>query len=357
MKNIAFTYILFILLFASGSISFAQDEERPEPEKTSTGHAVSETFLYKSSEANAASITNKHGNITIDAWDKDSIKIIYDINVGTFDEDLAKETLDQITVYKYISGKKLHLTTRFEENFQSSFTFSINYHLYVPATLKAEITSNFGNIYFNGMQEEVYVKADYGKLFINNDSVNLKLARMHLSFFETEISNTDTVNFYLNNSTLNIKNIRKMSGKTNFSVLNGDSIQFVKLTTNIDRLNLNEIYSINIKGEKTFCTVNNLKYKGHFEINSGGLNVSVKRSLKSLTVANTKANTTVSVPTGLGYLLHGEVKQGKLTHYSQNELKVLRDIDTVTFSGEFGNDPKANITLFNTMSNLTVKRH
>ena len=356
MKKSAFTYILFILLLASGGISFAQDEERPQPEKTSTGYTISETFSYKSSEANAASITNKHGNITIAAWDKDSIKIVYDINVETFDKRLATETFNQISIHKYISGKKLHLTTRFNENFQSGITFSVNYHLFVPATLKAEVTSNFGNIYLRGLQEEVSVKADYGKLFVKNNSARLKLARLHLSSFEVKISNTDIVNLHLSNSTVNIKNIRKMSGKTNFSMLKGGPIRLVRLTTNIDRLEINEVDSITLKGEKTFCTVNNLKYSGHFEINTGGLNVSVKRSLKSLTVANTKANTTVSVPTALGYLLHGEVKQGKLTHYSRDELKVLRDFDTVTFSGEFGNDPKANIILFNTMSDLTVKR-
>jgi len=354
-----FKYSIYILLctltFSFSTISFSQDqEEELEIKKTSTGHAVGETFLYKSSEANAVIVTNKHGNIIIDAWEEDSVKIEYEINVGTFDEDLARETIEQISINKYITGKKLYLKTMFEEDFQSSFTFSINYHIYVPPTVKAEITSNFGDIYCNGLQNYVQVKADYGKLFIQNDSVRLSTARMHLSFMESTISNTDTVNFFLNNCSMTLSNIEKISGVTSFSVLSADSIHQVKLKTNIDRITLNEADSVSITGEKTFCNISKLRQTGHFEINTGGLNLSVASSLKSLTVANEKVNTQISIPSGMQYLLHGEVKQGRLTHYRQNELNVMRDVDTITFSGEFGSDAKTNIILFNTMSNLTI---
>ncbi len=358
MGSKGITYIILVLTFALGEVSFAQynNSERPEPQKTSTGYVVTETFLYKGKEAKAAVIVNKHGNITVDAWNKDSIKIVYKINVGTYDEDLAGETLDQIKVNKYITGKTLYLKTIYDEDFQSSFSFSVNYHLFVPPALKTKIVSQFGNLYLSGLKEEIKIKADYGKLFIKNDSTTLKAAILHLTFIDGEISKTDTVKFFLNNCKIDLNNIYKTSGITNFTVLNGNSIHNVSLTSNMDRINLNDVGTITVKGEKTFCTVNGLNEKGHFEINTGGLKVSVNNSLNSLTVANTKANTELSIPRGMAYLLHGEVKQGVLIHYDQNALKVLRDVDTVTFSGEFGMNPETNITLFNTGSNLTIKK-
>ena len=349
--------VLFALIFSYNTPALAQDQEDElEVKKTSTGHATGETILYKGDEASAVAITNKHGNITIDAWEKDSIKIVYEINVGTFDEELAKETLEQISVNEYISGKKLYLKTMFEEDFQSSFTFSINYHLYVPPGIKAGLTSNFGDIYLNGLHEQIEVKADYGKLFIKNDSLNLPLAKMHLSFMEGDITGTDTVNFFLNNCTMSLHGVKKVSGVTSFSVLSGDSIQQVKLKTSIDRITLNSVEEASITGEKTFCKITGLSHTGHFEINTGGLNLSVAKTLTSLTVANKKANTELMVPSDIAYLLHGEVKQGRLSHYKQDELKVLHDVDTITFSGEFGSGAQANIILFNTMSNLTIKQ-
>jgi hypothetical protein len=359
MEKIRYSIYIFLssLMFSFSTISFSQEEEEElEIIKTSTGHAVSESFLYESSEANTIIVTNKHGNIIIDTWEKDSIKMEYEINVGTFDEDLAKETLEQISVNEYITGKKLFVTTMFEEDFQSSFTFSINYHFHVPPDMKAEITSNFCDIYCNELQNYVQVKAEYGKLFLRNDSVRLTAAKIHLGFMDGNISNTDTVIFSLNNCNIDLRSIKKVSGITSFSVLNTDSVNTVDIKTNLDRITVSEVDSASITGEKTFCTVNNLKQTGHFEINTGGLNLSVAKTLTSLTVANEKANTELIIPSGMAYLLHGEVKQGRLTHYEQDELKVLRDVDTITFSGEFGSGAQTNIILFNKMSNLTIKQ-
>lgn len=347
-----------VLLLLNTFTAFSQNNtDEPEPQKTSTGFMKSEVYLYKSKEAKSIVLTNRHGNIIIDTWDKDSVKIEYKINVGTFDKDLAKETLDQISINKYFVGKKLYLKTRFEEDFQSSFSFSINYHLHVPPALMVDITSNFGNIYITGLQKNIRVNAEYGKLFIKNDSTNTSKADLHLSFIEGEISKTDTVKVKLNNCTINLDHITELSGRTSFSVLKADTVSKVDLNTNIDRLTLNYVSSVSIKGEKTFCKINHLRDKGHFEINTGGLNVSVDNTLSSLTVANDKANTELQLPIGMPYLLHGEVKQGVLNHYAQNELKVLRDVDTITFSGEFGTNTETNIILFNTMSNLTIKEY
>ena len=360
MEKIRYSIYIFLssLMFSFSTISFSQEKEEEELEvkQTTTGHMVGETLLYESKEANTIVVTNKHGNIIIDTWEKDSLKLVYEINVGTFDEDLAKETLEQISVNEYISGKKLFVKTMFEEDFQSSFTFSINYHFYVPPAVKAEITSNFCDIYCNELQNYVQVKAEYGKLFIKNDSVRLTAANMHLGFMDGNISNTDTVNFYLNNCNIDIRSIKKVSGITSFSVLNADTVNTIKLKTNLDRITVSEVDSVSITGEKTFCTVNNLKQTGHFEINTGGLNLSVANSLKTLTVANVKANTELTVPAGMQYLLHGEIKRGELNHYKLNDLEIMKDVDTITFSGEFGSDAKTNIILFNTSADLTIKQ-
>ena len=360
MRSLMIQYIIPVItfMFSFSAITFSQQNtDEPEPQKTSTGFMKSEVYLYKSKEARSIILTNKHGNIIIDTWDKDSVKIEYKINVGTFDKDLAKETLDQISVNKYFVGRKLYLKTRFEDDFQSSFSFSINYHLHVPPALMANITSNFGNIYITGLQKDIKINAEYGKLFIKNDSTNTPKADLHLSFIEGEISKTDTVKVNLNNCTIDLDQVSKLSGRTSFSVLKADTVNKVELNTSIDRLSLNYVSSVTIKGEKTFCKINHLRNNGHFEINTGGLNILVDNTLNSLTVANDKANTDLQLPRGMSYLLHGEVKQGVLNHYAQNKLKVLRDVDTITFSGEFGTNAETNIILFNTMSNLTIKEY
>ncbi len=341
---------LFLVIFANG--------QEKTVEKISTGYGFKDEIIHKAKGLNVLNIKNKYGNITVDGWDKDSIQIVYEISIGTYTEDLAQEIMDQITVREYTSGKELFVKTLFEEEFHSAFTFSINYKINVPYKLQTNIKTGFGNTYLKDIQGKISVNAEYGKLFIKNPkSTDLPELNLILDFVEGEIENADNVSLNLNNCTFDIDKINNISGKTKFSVIRIDEVNRMYLTSEIDRFTIGVADSVTITGDKSFITIDNLSEFGHFEINTGGLKVTAGNTIKSLTVANIKANSEITLPETLSYLLHGEVKQGVFTHYMQNSLRILRDQDTISFSGEFGDNPTANIIIFNTSSSLNILRN
>jgi len=350
-------FFSFPLISVKGQIKNKEEEERI-PEKTQTGYQYKDQIEYLSKKTNAIDLKNKYGNITVDAWDIDSVKIEYEININTFDEELAKELTEQITVEDNKAGKTLFIKTVFAEDFQSGVPFSINYHVHIPDKVNTKIKTGFGDTYVKDILSDISVTAEYGKLFITNqDSSNVYPSLvLTLSFIDGEISYANRAELNLNNCRFDIKRIGKVTGNTRFCVIMADTINNADLKTEIDRYTINYADSISVVGEKTFCTVNELNDSGHFEINEGGLNLKISDNLSTLTVANIKANTVLTVPSSLSYILHGEIKQGVLSHYSKNSLKIVRDMDTITFSGEFGENPKTNITLFNTSSGLTIKK-
>ncbi len=354
MKNKLKISVLITCILLSISTTSVTGQGKT-PEKTATGHGYRKEIIHKAKGIKALNIKNKYGNITINGWDKDSVQIVYEINIGTYNGKLASEILDQITINEYISGKTLFIKTVFEEDFHSGFTFSINYHVNIPNKLQTNITTGFGNTILENIQSKISVDAEYGKLFITNqNSTELPSLYLTLNFIEGKIQNAEDAEINLNNCNFNINRINNFTGKTKFSVINVDSIRQMKLNTEIDRYTIGHADSITIIGDKSFCTINDLLLYGHFEINTGGLKLRINKTLKSLTVANIKANTEITLPGALSYLLHGEVKQGVLSHYQQNSLKILRDQDTISFSGEFGDKPTANIIIFNTSSNLNI---
>jgi len=344
--------ILFLLSFLS-----VKGQEKIV-EKISTGYGFKDEIIHKAQGLNVLNIENKYGNITIDGWDNDSVQIDYEISIGTYTEDLAQEIMDQITVREYSTGNELFVKTLFEEEFHSAFTFSINYKIKVPYKLQTNIKTGFGNTFLKDIQGKVSVNAEYGKLFIKNpDSTELPDLNLTLDFVEGEIENAENANLTLNNCTFDIDRINNVSGKTKFSVIHIDELNQMKLKSEIDRFTIGHADSVTIIGEKSFITINNLSEFGHFEINTGGLKVKAGNSLKSLTVANIKANSEITLPETLSYLLHGEVKQGVFTHYRKNSLRLLREQETISFSGEFGDNPTTNIIIFNTSSSLSVLKN
>ena len=347
--------ILITLFIFSFSIISVKAQEKV-PEKISTGFGYKEEIVHKAKGISVLDIKNKYGNITIEGWEKDSVVIVYEINIGTHNLELAQEILDQINVREYSTGKGLFIKTLFEEDFHSTFTFSINYHISIPYELQTDIKTGFGNTYLKDIQGEISVNAEYGKLFITNQNeTELPSLNLTLNFVEVEIQNAENATLNFNNCTFDINKINNLNGKTKFSVIKIQTVKQMKLTSEIDRFTISHADSVTITGDKSFCTINDLLLFGHFEINTGGLKVNAGNTLESLTVANTKANSEITLPQTLQYLIHGEVKQGLFSHYRKNRLRIMREQETISFSGEFGDKPTANIIIFNTSSNLNVR--
>jgi hypothetical protein len=357
MKRNPFISLLIIIVSVFFFVPGIYGQEDIEPEKTSTGYCIKEVLVFKLSEANVLNITNKHGNIIIDEASKDSIRISYDINVGSFVEDAATEVLEQISVNDYVSEKTLYLKTMFEDEFQSAYDFSINYHIFVPSGTKLIINNEFGNIHLSNPNSDITVDAGYGDLFIkDSDDTPAGKVELKLNFINGDIRNITNASVYLSNCKLNFHGSDLLKGDTRFCIIKTDSVKEVNTSSEIDRYEINYSDKVNLKGEKTIATVSGLGKNGHFEIKSGKLDVGLSSSVSSLTVANEAATTTVEVPAGLSYVLNGEVKDGKIIHYRQNALKILKDMDTFSFSGEFGSEPFTNITIFNSSADIIFKR-
>ncbi len=348
--------IIGIILLSLFSYTLANGQDKTV-KKTSTGYGFNKEFIHKAKGINLLNIKNKYGNVTIEGWDKDSVQIVYEVSIDTYNKKLAQEIRNQITIREYTTGKGLFVKTIFEEDFHSAFTFSIDYKINIPFKLKTEIKTGFGNTFLKDVQGKVSIKAEYGKLFITNqNSEEAPELNLSLDFVEGEIEHAKSARINLNNCAFDINRINEIDGETKFSMIDIDEVNRVKLISEIDRFNISRADSVTITGEKSFCSIKNLSLFGHFEINTGGLKVGVGNTLKSLTVANERANSDIKLPANLNYLIHGEVNRGVFSHYQQSNLRVSREHETISFSGEFGDDPTTNIIIFNTSSNLSVRR-
>ncbi|NPA37877.1 MAG: hypothetical protein GXO47_13630, partial [Chlorobi bacterium] len=111
-----------------------------------------------------------------------------------------------------------------------------------------------------------------------------------------------------------------------------------------------------MKGTGTIAKISELKYNGHFELQDSELTIAATNSIKSLTIANENTKTILSVPKDLSYVLNGEVEDGSIFHYKKDSLSILNDFDSVSFSGEFGTEPYANIIVFNKSADIIFKQ-
>ncbi|NPA36997.1 MAG: hypothetical protein GXO47_09125, partial [Chlorobi bacterium] len=150
-------------IYIFGTNTYSQDEKTPV--KSSAGYSVKKVLMYNSTGIGTLNIRNKHGNISIDGiTGSDSVRIAYEINVGSFVEEAAYEVINQIKINDFVSEKTLYIKTLFQEDFQSAYDFSVNYHIWLPENTNIVINNEFGDLNITGVADEITINAGYGNI-------------------------------------------------------------------------------------------------------------------------------------------------------------------------------------------------
>ena len=88
---------LLALLFLAGTVVFAQDEKEKHPEpkfKKSKSYSKS----YSLSNSDKVKLENQFGEMKINTWDKNEIKVDVQITGKSDDEKRAQEIVDRISI-------------------------------------------------------------------------------------------------------------------------------------------------------------------------------------------------------------------------------------------------------------------
>lgn len=347
MKNIfLFAFLVFILPTQSGI--FAQEEDL-------NSYSETENVSYTASEFSGIEINNKHGDINVSAWKKDSIKIDVTVTIDAEDKEKSEEIREQIEIRDNETDSLIIMQTWFDEDFYSNHSFSIDYDVHLPAKTQLNLTNRFGDIITTRVTGKMDITLEYGHLKQEN-SDRAETIHANFSFSEAQLGSFSNAEMQLLNSNVEIKNISTgfIDGKYCHIDLTKAGKLNIKAST--ARFNIGSINEIDLSGNFCFASIDKIHDTGNIEITNGLLIIrSVSKQLKELSVSNNNAPVKLSLSPSLPYILNGEVTNGQFRHYRADIFRIIRDNEKVSFSGKHNTQQNgASIVLFNENAGINI---
>jgi hypothetical protein len=154
---------LFIALLLLTAQVFAED---PLVEKKKTY-----TKSYNVSNSDKISLTNQFGEMQINTWDKNEVKVTVTITAEAKTDERAQSILDNISIEDGKSGDGVFFKTKLDKNNKDQQWskgekqgFHIDYVVYVPARNPLQAKNEFGPMTIGDYAGEVTLESKFGSL-------------------------------------------------------------------------------------------------------------------------------------------------------------------------------------------------
>ena len=203
-------------------------------------------------------VDNKYGEIHVDTWDQNSVKLEVSIVVNGETESKVLERLEDINIdIENNTPEELRIKTIIDaekwENLYSHLSDyisctdknRINYKLKIPKTAKLNLINEFGDIYLDDMTGNVNVNLKYGSIiggrFLGEKNV------FQVKYGNAELTEIVDGSIDVKYSKIEIEKSRTLNIVTKYSDVELDEIDELDIMGSYGALEINSI--ISLKGE------------------------------------------------------------------------------------------------------------
>ena len=248
MKTIlkAYNILLFVTCMAVSSQVLATGEPMVEKKKTYTKS-------YPVSAGDKASFNNQFGELKLNTWDKNEVKVDITITTEAGTDEKAQRIMDRISIEDGKNNNGVFFKTKIQSNDKQDRwekgekqKFSIDYVVYMPARNPLLVENQFGSMNLGDYSGEITVISKFGSLtagkLSNNKKINVEFGKAEIGgisngevvikFSKVSIGSLDgsvKAEFeYCDGAMLKVDNdVKSLQVKNNFSHL------YINVSTNL----------------------------------------------------------------------------------------------------------------------------
>lgn len=230
-------YLFLLLLPCLPVKSMAAGDDDSEKRKT-----ISKSYTVTADDK--LRIENSFGEVRINTWEKNEIKVDIEIVAKSNTDERAQELLDEINVDEHRDGNTISYKTNIGDagngshrNKNSSKGFQIDYKIYMPSANRLQIENSFGETIVPDFNGEVNLTSKFG-------SLNTGQLR-HVDAIDVEFGSASIGSINGGKATFKYDagtSIGKISGSVKLNIEFSSRVQFA-LANDIEELLLNESYS------------------------------------------------------------------------------------------------------------------
>mgnify|MGYP000005419982 CR=1 FL=1 len=246
--------LLFMILTTQSYSLYGQEKVLKKIAKT-----------YTMTNAGKLTLENKYGDVIINGWDKNSIKITVNIKVVHRKKENAKSLLDRINIdvkntndFVLIRSEIADKNTGFfAKYFNKANPFDydktniqIDYEIYMPLNAEVNISNKFGDVILEDFTGKLKATVQHGDMWINDDLTN---ASLDVKFGKLDAKSILYGSIRLKNGELNLENSDNLRIDSSGTIIHIDSVSLLEIYSSKDNITINKLSEI--KGEFQFSKV------------------------------------------------------------------------------------------------------
>ncbi|GEM_PF-1336051 len=266
--------LCFSLLVGLLGSPFAQASELELTKRMDTVYAVQPGLRLE--------LDNRYGNVVFSVWNKNEVRVEVDIRVRESDNLKAAETLAGVRSIQVLYGGFLRLETTFDEQssgikrvmqnlnpFERS-TVDVDYRITLPAYTVCEISNQFGDVYFEGLQAPATINLRYGDLRSQSLADG---SWVRVEYGNAVIGSADQLFATVSNSEFELRQSKSLELQSDGSKIRIEQVTDLRLASRKDNIRLNDVRTLRGQGRFTDLFIAALQQSCDLEWSLGSIDI------------------------------------------------------------------------------------
>nr|WP_143404162.1 hypothetical protein [Gaetbulibacter sp. 4G1] len=265
MMYTCYKRIVLLVFLMVGFSMYSQETLTKKIEKT-----------FEMTNAGELHLNNKYGNIIVNGWEQNSMKLTINIKVTNKKKDKAKDILDRIDTDIKEAGNFISIASEISDKNKSLFSryfnkvnpfdldksnVEINYTIYMPINAEIELTNKFGDVILENWTGKLKANLQHGDLWINEAITN---ANIDIKFGKLRAKSITYGSISLKNGNASIEESKDLLLKTSGSTIEIGNVADLELVSSKDEILIEQVGVIH--GELMFSNAQISKVNSNIDL-------------------------------------------------------------------------------------------
>lgn len=312
---------------------------------------------FPSGDVQRLEIENKYGDVIVNVWGRDSVKIVAEVEAFGKNQELVNKEIQRVDINIRQIGSMVSAITSFQQAKTRGFLgdllsdledvskslvgnskLSINYEVWMPENLSLTINNKYGDVFIGRTTSDARITLAHGDLRADQLFGTLYLDH---SFGKHRINQLSEANLTLKGVTSDISEASILTFESSSSQIFIGKTQEIRLDNRNDKILVDEANTVSGKGSFTDLTVKKLSQKARLDFSYGEVYLDqILKNFESIRVSgkSTDINLIINQGSYIKSYLEGEQSQMILPN-SMFAMKnsPVENTDRVALSGMVGN--------------------
>ncbi len=283
----------------------------------------------------------RYGDVVIKNWDENVISIVVVITVEKSSQKRATDFFEKIDISLKGNSSQVSAETSID-NLRGNNKFSIDYEIFAPKTISADITHKYGELWIDMIKGKTDITLKYGEMVVGslpNIACNLNMQYVG----EVEIGLLSDANIDVAYSEVNIDKAGFLNIESKYTEIDIEDVTKVIADSKYDEITIDNIDVLDIEGGFTEISIGTLKKKIIFDSNYGELEID--RLVSGFDLVDIESNyidVSITVDSDASYQLYLNTSYGEFS-IPEGNFNIERPSKTSDIvDGYVGSNPEAS---------------